>query len=132
MDWKLRRDPRVVVLEKVNARYLKPERIATPVDLVTLDVSFISATLIVPILPSLLASRADLLVLVKPQFEVGRGQVGKGGVVRNPQLHQEAVTKVSRRLLEFGFREVVCHQSCLPGAEGNREFFLHAIWQKPV
>jgi len=132
LDWKLRRDPRVRVLEKVNARYLKPDQIATPVELVTMDVSFISATLILPALPPLLAPRAELLILVKPQFEVGRGQVGKGGVVRDPRLHQEAVAKVSTKLLELDFREVASRESCLPGAEGNREFFLHAIWQKPV
>jgi 23S rRNA (cytidine1920-2'-O)/16S rRNA (cytidine1409-2'-O)-methyltransferase len=132
LDWKLRRDPRVAVLEKLNARYLEPGQIAIPVELVTMDVSFISATLILPVLPPLLAPRAELLVLVKPQFEVGRGQVGKGGIVHDPQLHQEAVTKVSAKLLELGFREVTSHESCLPGAEGNQEFFLHAIWQKPV
>jgi 23S rRNA (cytidine1920-2'-O)/16S rRNA (cytidine1409-2'-O)-methyltransferase len=132
LNWKLRRDPRVVVLEKVNARNLKASQIATPVELVTMDVSFISATLIVPVLPPLLASRADLLVLVKPQFEVGRGQVGKGGVVRDPRLHQEAVARVSTKLLTLDFHDVASHESCLPGAEGNREFFLHAIWQKPV
>ena len=132
LDWKLRRDPRVRVLEKVNARYLKPDQIATPVELVTMDVSFISATLILPALPPVLAPRAELLILVKPQFEVGRGQVGKRGVVRDPQLHQEAVAKVSTKLLELDFREVASHESCLPGAKGNREFFLHAIWQKPV
>ena len=132
MDWKLRRNPRVAVLEKVNARYLRPEQIPARVELVTLDVSFISATLILPVLPPLLGRRAELLILVKPQFEVGRGQVGKGGVVRDPRLHQEAVAKVTAKLLELDFREVASHESCLPGAEGNREFFLHAIWQKPV
>jgi 23S rRNA (cytidine1920-2'-O)/16S rRNA (cytidine1409-2'-O)-methyltransferase len=132
LDWKLRRDPRVRVLERVNARYLTTGEIAMPVELVTMDVSFISAALILPVLPPLLAPRAELLVLVKPQFEVGRGHVGKGGVVRDPRLHQGAVAKISARLLELSFREVASHESCLPGAEGNREFFLHAIWQKPV
>jgi 23S rRNA (cytidine1920-2'-O)/16S rRNA (cytidine1409-2'-O)-methyltransferase len=130
LDWKLRRDPRVVVLEKTNARYLSPDLIGTPADLVTMDVSFISATLILPALPPLLASRADLLVLVKPQFEVGKGQVGKGGIIRDPALHQEAVAKVSRKLLELGFSQLASAESCLVGAEGNREFFLHAVWQK--
>ena len=132
LDWKLRHDPRVMVLEQLNARYLEPEQIPARFELVTMDVSFISATLILPVLPPLLAPRAELLVLVKPQFEVGRGQVGRGGVVRDPRLHQEAVTKVSAKLAELSFREVTSHESSLPGAEGNREFFLHAIWQKPV
>jgi 23S rRNA (cytidine1920-2'-O)/16S rRNA (cytidine1409-2'-O)-methyltransferase len=130
LDWKLRRDSRVVVLEKTNARYLKFNRIGTPAELVTVDVSFISATLILPALVPLLASAADLLVLVKPQFEVGKGQVGKGGIVRDPAQHQEAVAKVSRKLLELGFSQLASIESPILGAEGNREFFLHAVWKK--
>ncbi len=132
LDWRLRRDSRVTVLEKTNARYLKPEKIGTKVELATMDVSFISATLILPVLPDLLEPQADLLVLVKPQFEVGRAEVGKGGVVRDPRLQEEAVAKVSRKLLELGFSHVASTESCLPGAAGNREFFLHANWGKPA
>jgi 23S rRNA (cytidine1920-2'-O)/16S rRNA (cytidine1409-2'-O)-methyltransferase len=130
LDWKLRRDPRVTALEKTNARYLKPEKIGTKVDLVTMDVSFISATLILPVVPPLLEPQADLLVLVKPQFEVGRAEVGKGGVVRDSRLQQEAVAKVSRSLIELGFTQVASAESCLPGAAGNREIFLHANWRE--
>jgi len=130
LDWKLRCDPRVVVLEKTNARYLSFDRVGTLADLVTVDVSFISATLILPPLATLLASEADLLVLVKPQFEVGKGQVGKGGIVRDPAQHQQAVTKVSRRLVELGFSQLASMESPLWGAEGNREFFVHAVWKK--
>ena len=130
LDWKIRRDSRVVALEKTNARYLQPAQIGERVELAALDVSFISATLIVPVLPPLLAALADLLVLVKPQFEVGRGQVGKGGIVRDAQLHQEAVARVSRALLNLGFSGLASAESVLPGAEGNREFFVHAIWPK--
>jgi 23S rRNA (cytidine1920-2'-O)/16S rRNA (cytidine1409-2'-O)-methyltransferase len=115
LDWKLRRDPRVVVLEK-------------PAELVTIDVSFISVTLILPPLVPLLASPAETIVLVKPQFEVGKGQVGKGGIVRDPAQHQEAIAKVSRTLLELGFRNLASMESPLLGAEGNHEFFLHAVW----
>ncbi|MGA2982202.1 MAG: TlyA family RNA methyltransferase [Terriglobia bacterium] len=129
LDWKLRQDSRVVALEKTNARYLTFDRIGTLTELVTIDVSFISATLILPALVSLLASPADLIVLVKPQFEVGKGKVGKGGIVRDPAQHQEAVAKVSRKLLELGFRELASMESPLLGAEGNREFFLHGIWK---
>ena len=128
LDWKLRRDPRVVALEKTNARYLSSREIGDHVALVTIDVSFISATLIVPVLPPLLKPQADVLVLVKPQFEVGRGQVGKGGIVRDERLHQESVDKVSRRLLELSFRGLTSRESALRGASGNREYFLHAIW----
>jgi 23S rRNA (cytidine1920-2'-O)/16S rRNA (cytidine1409-2'-O)-methyltransferase len=129
LDWKLRHDSRVVVLEKTNARYLTFDRIGTLAELVTVDVSFISATLILPALVPLLASPADMVVLVKPQFEVGKGQVGKGGIVRDPAQHQEAVAKVSRKLLELGFIQLASMESPLLGAEGNREFFLHAVWK---
>jgi len=129
LDWKLRQDSRVVALEKTNARYLTFDRIGTLTELVTIDVSFISATLILPALVSLLASPADLIVLVKPQFEVGKGKVGKGGIVRDPAQHQEAVAKVSRKLLELGFSQLASMESPLLGAEGNREFFLHAVWK---
>jgi len=132
LAWKLRQDPRVVVLEKTNARYLTLGQLGTRVELVTMDVSFISATMILPALPPLLKSRAEILVLVKPQFEVGRGQVGKGGIVRDPRLHQAAVGKVSRKLFELGFGLLGMCESALPGAEGNREYFLHAIWQECV
>jgi len=131
LDWRLRQDARVAVLEKTNARYLTREPIGSPIDLVTLDVSFISSTLILSALPPLLAPQAEALVLVKPQFELGRGQVGKGGVVRDPRLHQEAVAKVWRSLAELGFADLASAESVLPGASGNREFFLHAIWRKP-
>jgi len=130
LDWKLRCDPRVVVLEKTNARYLSFDRVGTLADLVTVDVSFISATLILPALATLLAFEADLLVLVKPQFEVGKGQVGKGGIVRDPAQHQQAVTKVSHRLVELGFSQLASMESPLLGAEGNREFFVYAVWKK--
>ncbi len=132
LDWKLRRDKRVVSLEETDARALSFEQIGTRVELVTVDVSFISTTLILPAAPPLLEPRADVLVLVKPQFEVRRRLVGKGGIVRDPRLHEEAVTRVSRKLLDLGFAPLASHESVLPGASGNREYFLHAIWQKPV
>jgi 23S rRNA (cytidine1920-2'-O)/16S rRNA (cytidine1409-2'-O)-methyltransferase len=132
LDWRLRRDPRVVVREKTNARYLSFDQIGARVSLITMDVSFISATLIVPRFPPLLEPAGEVLILVKPQFEVGRGQVGKGGVVRDPRLHREAVAKVSRKLREVGFTQPACVESCLPGAAGNREYFLHAVWPKSV
>lgn len=131
LDWKLRHDARVVVMENTNARFLTFDRIGTAAELATLDVSFISVTLILPILPPLLASPAELLVLVKPQFEVGKGQVGKGGIVRDPALHQSSIARVSEKLREIGFTNISSVESPLPGAEGNREFFLHAVWRRP-
>ncbi len=132
LDWKLRRDPRVVVLEKLNARYITFDRIGTMVELVTIDVSFISATVVLPPLVPLLASRADLIVLVKPQFEVEKGKVGKGGIVRDPVQHQESITRVSRTLLQLGFGKIASMESPILGAEGNREFFLHGVWPGSV
>ncbi len=132
LDWKLRQDPRVVGLEKANARYLTLKQIGVRVALAVMDVSFISSTLILPALPPLLEPGADLLVLVKPQFEVGRGQVGKGGIVRDSRLQQEAVTRVSHKLFELGFGQLDSAESVLPGTSGNREYFLHAIWPKSV
>lgn len=132
LDWKLRCDPRVTVMENTNARYLGFDQIGVMVALVAMDVSFISATLILPVLPPLLKEGADLLVLVKPQFEVGPGQVGKGGVVRDAQLHKEAVSKVAQKAADLGFIEMGRVESVLPGTAGNREFFVHAIWPKSV
>ena len=130
LSWKLRRDPRVVSLEKTNARYLRPEAIGEPVDLVTMDVSFISATLILPAIPPLLKPQAEILVLAKPQFEAGRGQVGKGGVVRDERVRAEAVARVARKLEQLGFTAVENAESVLPGAEGNREYFVHGLWRE--
>jgi 23S rRNA (cytidine1920-2'-O)/16S rRNA (cytidine1409-2'-O)-methyltransferase len=129
LDWKLRRDPRVVSLEKTNARYLKRETIGEPIDLATMDVSFISATLILPAIPPLLKPQAEILVLAKPQFEAGRGQVGKGGVVRDERVRAEAVARVARKLEQLGFTAVENAESVLPGAEGNREYFVHGLWR---
>jgi 23S rRNA (cytidine1920-2'-O)/16S rRNA (cytidine1409-2'-O)-methyltransferase len=128
LDWRIRQDPRVICLENTNARYLRFEQIGERADLVTVDVSFISANLILPSVPQFLAPGSEILVLVKPQFEVGRGKVGKGGVVRDPQLQQDAVLKVSQKLLALGFSQPHSVESVLPGASGNREFFIHVTW----
>ncbi len=137
MDVRLRYDPRVQLLEKTNARYLTPERMwadpdaQEPVSFVAMDVSFVSATLVLPAVVSCARASApgnapDLVVLVKPQFEVGRGQVGKGGIVRDPQAQQKAVTKVTDAVEQLGGTEVEVIESPILGAEGNREFLLHA------
>jgi 23S rRNA (cytidine1920-2'-O)/16S rRNA (cytidine1409-2'-O)-methyltransferase len=128
LAWKLRRDSRVISLERTNARYLGREAIGQPVDLATMDVSFISATLILPAIPPLLKPQAEILVLAKPQFEAGRGQVGKGGVVRDQRVREEAVSRVVRKLEQLGFARVEVVESVLPGAEGNREYFIHGLW----
>ena len=124
MDWKLRTHPRVVLRESFNARHLQPSDIAEPADLLVADVSFISITLILPAAVALLHPHGELAILVKPQFEVGRGQVGKGGIVRDPALHLEAVTKVSQAVQALGFSTDVIDSPIL-GAEGNKEFLLY-------
>jgi 23S rRNA (cytidine1920-2'-O)/16S rRNA (cytidine1409-2'-O)-methyltransferase len=125
LAWSLRTDPRVRLHEGINARELKPEDIGEPVDLLTCDVSFISVTLILPAAVPLLRPGGHMVILIKPQFEVGKGQVGKGGIVRDPQLHQAACQRVSGAVREFGF-ETAIMDSPIFGAEGNKEFLLYA------
>ncbi len=124
LDWKLRNDPRVIPHEGLNARYLKPEEVGEPVDLVTIDVAFISVEKILPAARACARPGATFLVLVKPQFELSRRQVGKGGIVRDPKLHQQAIERVARTATALGFEEITVRPSRLPGAEGNQEFFL--------
>jgi 23S rRNA (cytidine1920-2'-O)/16S rRNA (cytidine1409-2'-O)-methyltransferase len=126
LDWKLRTDPRVTVHEGINARYLHAEDIAEPVDLIVCDVSFISVTLILPALEPLFREPAtQLVILIKPQFEVGKGEVGKGGIVRDPAQHRAACDRVERAVQPFGFTTAVTESPIL-GAEGNKEFLLYA------
>jgi 23S rRNA (cytidine1920-2'-O)/16S rRNA (cytidine1409-2'-O)-methyltransferase len=125
IDWKLRTDPRVILHERVNARYLTVHEIGETADLITCDVSFISVTLLIPALVPLLAPAGDWIILVKPQFEAGRDAVGKGGLVRNPASHQFACEKVAGALHDAEFSTEII-ESPLLGAEGNKEFLLHA------
>jgi 23S rRNA (cytidine1920-2'-O)/16S rRNA (cytidine1409-2'-O)-methyltransferase len=124
LDWKIRNDPRVAVHEKLNARYLRPEDLGEPIDLAVCDVSFISATLIVPAIVPVLQPAGEMVILVKPQFEAGKGQVGKGGIVREPELHQAVCRRVDHAVRLAGF-ETVLMESPILGAEGNREFLLY-------
>jgi len=131
LDWRLRQDPRVRRLEGVNARYLQWEQIGETVDGITMDVSFISATLILPRLVPFAKPSTRLLVLVKPQFEVGKGQVGKGGIVREEAKQQESVAKVSQCAAALGFTQLETMPSPLRGASGNQEFFLSGTFSAP-
>jgi 23S rRNA (cytidine1920-2'-O)/16S rRNA (cytidine1409-2'-O)-methyltransferase len=124
IDWKLRTDPRVILHEHVNARYLRFEEIGEVVEVMTCDVSFISITLLIPALEPLLADSGDWIILIKPQFEVGRELVGKGGIVRDPDAHRLACDRVTTALGAAGFRTGIM-DSPLLGAEGNREFLMH-------
>jgi len=130
IDFRLRQDPRVRLLEKTNARYLTQSQLGEPVDLIAMDVSFISATLVLPavIAAAIAHSReAQIIVLVKPQFEVGRTAVGKGGIVRDPAAQQAAVEKVRGCLQGLGCKAIDVIDSPILGAEGNREFLLYAL-----
>jgi len=125
LDWRLRNDPRVVVREGVNARYLAAEDIPVKFDLAVCDASFISATLLIPAIVPLLTKRGEMVILVKPQFEAGKGEVGKGGIVRDPVQHRQACDRVQACVEALGFRASII-ESPIKGAEGNREFLLYA------
>ena len=134
LDFKLRQDPRVRLLEKTNARYLTRNQVGETVDLVVIDVSFISVTLV---LPAVIAAAfpesperhgRQIIVLVKPQFEAGREHVGKGGIVRDEAAQLDAVEKVKQSLLTFGCSTTEAIDSPIRGAEGNREFLLRAVF----
>jgi 23S rRNA (cytidine1920-2'-O)/16S rRNA (cytidine1409-2'-O)-methyltransferase len=122
LDWKLRRDERVEARENVNARYLKPEDFAEKFDLAVMDVSFISVTKILPALVSLLKETGKIVALIKPQFEVGRGEVGKGGIVKEPEKHERVVREVNQAAENLGLKIVGVIDSPILGADGNKEF----------
>ncbi len=125
LDWKLRQDPRVEVLEKTNIRYLKTEDIDTPIHGAVIDVSFISLKLVAPPVSKILEEKAFIIALIKPQFEVGKGQVGKGGVVRDPELHQEVIEQIRAFFETLGWTVQGHIPSPLLGPKGNKEFLMY-------
>jgi 23S rRNA (cytidine1920-2'-O)/16S rRNA (cytidine1409-2'-O)-methyltransferase len=125
LDWRLRNDPRVIVREGVNARRLTTRDVPHAVDVVTVDVAFISLRYILPSLPPFLAASADVVALVKPQFEAGREEVGKGGLVTDPRIHERVIAEVTDAAARTGLERVGFTDSPIAGATGNREFFLH-------
>jgi 23S rRNA (cytidine1920-2'-O)/16S rRNA (cytidine1409-2'-O)-methyltransferase len=125
MAWRLVQDPRVTQI-KANARNLRPDQIPEPADLVTVDVSFISVAKVLPAVIAAAGPNAEYLILVKPQFELDRGDVGRGGIVREASLHERAVERVRAAAEAAGLRVEGVRPSCLTGAEGNQEFFLYA------
>lgn len=129
LDDSLRRDPRVVVLERVNFRYARPDLLPQKVSLAAVDVSFISLRRILPPLRAFLLPGADVVALVKPQFEVGKGAVGKGGIVRDEKKRRDAVLAVAEAAREAGYSVEGETESRVPGARGNREVFLHLRWR---
>ena len=128
LDWQLRNNPRVLVIERFNARHLTTDALPSEfqkVDIVTIDVSFISVKKILPVIPSLLNPDADVIVLVKPQFEAGRSEVGKGGIVRDPVIHAKTVNEVIAFADRIGLHYTAKVPSPITGSGGNREFLLH-------
>jgi 23S rRNA (cytidine1920-2'-O)/16S rRNA (cytidine1409-2'-O)-methyltransferase len=128
LDWRLRTHPLVAVMERVNARALVPDHLpegARSPDIVTIDVSFISLRAILPVVPALLAPEGDVVALVKPQFEAGRTEVGKGGLVKNPAVHRRVLDEVRTAAAACGLPAVGEIESPITGADGNREFLLH-------
>ena len=123
---RLRQDPRVILAERTNARHLGPDALPEKPTLATMDVSFISILKILPALASLLGEGADLVSLVKPQFEAGRADVGGGGIVRDPTVHARVMRSVAEGAESLGFEVLAVCRSPIDGASGNREFFLHA------
>jgi 23S rRNA (cytidine1920-2'-O)/16S rRNA (cytidine1409-2'-O)-methyltransferase len=125
LAWKLRQDPRVVVRERVNARHLTADHVPEPVDLVVCDASFIGLETVLPAPLALTKPQARLVALIKPQFEVGKGRVGKGGVVREPELHAEVCQRISRWLAAQPAWQVEgIVESPILGPEGNKEFLI--------
>ena len=131
LDWKLRNDSRVVNMEKVNVRYLDPETIETPVDFISIDVSFISLKLVFPVAADLLGEDGSLVCLVKPQFEAGREQVGKKGIVRDPKVHCQVIENVITYGRENGLYSHGLTWSPVTGAKGNIEYLLYMKKQPP-
>jgi 23S rRNA (cytidine1920-2'-O)/16S rRNA (cytidine1409-2'-O)-methyltransferase len=125
LDWRLRTDPRVHVREGVNARLLSPDDVPHHVTLVTIDVSFISLRHILPAIPPFLEPAADVVALVKPQFEAGRGEVGKHGIVSDPAVHEAVIARVTEAAAACGLARAAMSPSAITGATGNQEFFLH-------
>lgn len=123
LAWKLRNDPRVVIMDRVNIRHL--EALPEPIDLATIDASFISLTLVLPAVKKLLQAHGQAVALVKPQFEAGRAEVGKGGIVRDPQIHRTVIGKIAQYAINEGWRVRGIARSSLVGADGNVEFFVH-------
>lgn len=125
LDWKIRSDPRVVVMERTNVRYVTPEQLGEPLDLSVVDVSFISLKIVLPVIKTFLKSTGQVLCLIKPQFEAGKEKVGKKGVVRDPQTHKEVLDQFVELTEQIGFTILGLTFSPVKGPEGNIEFLAH-------
>ncbi len=130
--WKLRNDPRVICMEKTNIRYVTKKEVSEPLDFATADVSFISLTKVLPVAFSLLKEDAEMVCLIKPQFEAGREKVGKKGVVRDPKVHEEVIERILAFAKETGFFVCGLTGSPIKGPEGNIEYLVYLKKEKPV
>jgi 23S rRNA (cytidine1920-2'-O)/16S rRNA (cytidine1409-2'-O)-methyltransferase len=129
LAWKLRQDPRVTVIERTNIRHMPASALPCSVDLATVDVSFISLKIVVPAMMQFLTKGAKILALIKPQFEVGKGRVGKGGVVKDPALHQQVIQELTEFFTDKGFTYQSLIASPILGPKGNREFLVWLNYQ---
>jgi 23S rRNA (cytidine1920-2'-O)/16S rRNA (cytidine1409-2'-O)-methyltransferase len=127
LAWELRQNPRIVVMERTNARYLTKEDFAEPIDLAVIDASFISLKLLIPPLLPFFRENISILALIKPQFEVGRGKVGKSGVVRDPALHQEVIDEIIDFCTTLELKSCGVTSSPILGPKGNKEFLVHLV-----
>jgi 23S rRNA (cytidine1920-2'-O)/16S rRNA (cytidine1409-2'-O)-methyltransferase len=125
LDWRLRNDPRVLVFEKTNIRHLELDALPRPADLATIDVSFISLKLVIPQVKTLLLPNGSIIALIKPQFEVGKGKVGKGGVVRSHEEHERVIEEIKSAAVKLGYAVRGVIESPLLGPAGNKEFFIY-------
>lgn len=125
LDWRIREDPRVIVMERRNARELQPDWLPGRVSVVVIDVSFISLRLILPVLPPVLDPGGDVVALVKPQFEAGRDEVGRGGLVLDTAIHEAVIERVTLAAQAAGLTRLAMTPSPITGATGNQEYFLH-------
>lgn len=124
LDWKLRQDPRVKAIERTNIRYIQDDQLPEPFDLISIDVSFISLKIVVPVVQKFLKQHGAILALIKPQFEVGKGKVGKGGVVKDPAVHQSVIDDLSDFFRRGGLAVGPVIPSPVLGPKGNQEFII--------
>jgi len=127
LAWQIRQDPRVIVIEGQNARDLEPDQFESPFDLATIDVSFISLSKVLPAVAATLKPGADIIALIKPQFEVGKGEVGKGGIVKDLDKHRRVIQEISSFAESLGLDISGVIESPILGAEGNKEFLMHLL-----
>ncbi len=125
LAWKLRNDPRVIVIERKNIRYLKIDDIGELSDMATIDVSFISLKLVLPVVKDLLKEKGEIVALIKPQFEVGKGEVGKGGIVKEKEQHDRVISDIKSFASDLGFKVLALTESPIYGQKGNVEFLIY-------